>query len=496
MNFGQALSTEGNWTTTENGCDALKSTGSKLLDFYGTVGALRNAQCNVKTAMFEEAFKEDALSAMKLLFYCRDIRGGTGERKTFREILRYAAVYHPEAVIPNIPLIGLFGRYDDLYTLVGTPIEKNMWAYVKDQFEADIENMQAGKNVSLLAKWIKSPDSAQKTTRKLGNKTANNIGYSKRYIEFNKNLKALRKYIGIVEGLISTNQFDKIDYSILPGKAMLKYKNIFMKKDADRFYDFTQTLIKDENKVNTSALTPYDIVHDYIGDSGLGRTYKTSLRHNDVLEAAWRSLEDYVDGDFLVMCDTSGSMFIRERPAEVALSLAIYSAEHNKGQFHNKFITFSSEPEIQELQGELLADKLVNLSRAKWDNNTDIFLALKKICEIGVEYHIANEDMPKALLIVSDMQFDSVNHMGRRDNITQLTKELFREHGYSVPNIIYWNVDSKKVVFHASMNTEGVQLASGCNPVILKSVLESVVTTPYEAMMRVIESERYSVITI
>lgn len=505
MNFGEALHMESNWTTTENGCDALKSTGSSLLDFYGTAGSLRNASISKKSSMFEKAYQEDKLSAMKLLFYCRDIREGVGERQTFRHILKYVAMQHPEAVVKNIPLIGLFGRYDDLYSLVGTPVESDMWCYMKEQFETDLENMENGQSVSLLAKWIKSPDSCHNGTKTLGRLTVKNLGYGGHYIEFNKRLKALRKYIGIAEGLISTNQLDKIDYSILPGKAMMKYRNLFLAKDEERFNSFINSVNKGEKTIKSSALTPYDIIHDYIKGHELGLIHGNSnIAVNDVLEGAWKSLDDYVvDKDFLVVCDTSGSMFKswhrpakeQSRPAEVALSLAIYSAEHNKGQFNNKFITFSSNPEIQEIEGKTLIEKIANLSTADWDNNTNLMLALQKILDIGIEYKIADKDMPSSLVIVSDMQFDS-SHTGMRQAITDITKQMFEEAGYSVPNLIYWNVEAERPVFHSRKNDYGVQLASGCSPAILKQVLNAVNMTAFEAMMEVLNSERYSLVQV
>ena len=43
----------------------------------------------------------------------------------------YMAKYHPEALRPNLDLIGVYGRYDDMYSLIGTPMEDEMWAAVK-----------------------------------------------------------------------------------------------------------------------------------------------------------------------------------------------------------------------------------------------------------------------------------------------------------------------------------------------------------------------------
>lgn len=500
MNFGSALWEEGNWTETENGQAALKSTESGLLDFYAELGTLRNKSENEKTALFAEAYKENPLNAMKIMFYGRDIREGLGERKTFREILKYAATFHPEAVVNNIPLIGLYGRYDDLYSLIGTPVEADMWAYMKEQFATDLVHMYAGMSVSLLAKWIKTPDSAHESTRKLGRLTAVRIGYRNRLGTFKRELKDLRKYIGVVEPFICNKQYDWIDYSVLPGKAFLKYKGLFEKYDAERFARFNQSVMKGEAEVKSSAIVPYDIVHQYVDGKELDLARQQSsatLKYNEALEAAWKSLQDYVTKDFLVVCDTSGSMYTHGgNPIYVALSLAIYSAEHNKGQFKDTFITFSSRPEIQILKGETLADKIVNLSKAHWDSNTDIWKAMELVLDIAVKNKISQEEMPGALVVVSDMQFDAVDYHSNRSTTTDILKEKFRGAGYELPNIIYWNVGQSATSFHAKKNDKGVQLVSGCSPSILKGVLDAVDMTAYEAMMKVINSERYEAVTI
>ena len=177
MGFADEMRKAGSFTRTENGAVALNTTGAACLDFFGTVGSLREAEEARVCALFAEAWKEDPLFATKIVFYARDIRGGLGERKTFRTLLRYMAEKHPGALLPNLDLIGVFGRYDDLYCLIGTPLEDAMWAAMKAQFEEDLKNLNAGNAISLLAKWIKTADASSEKTRKLGILTAGKLGY-------------------------------------------------------------------------------------------------------------------------------------------------------------------------------------------------------------------------------------------------------------------------------------------------------------------------------
>ena len=178
MNFAEAAKLAAIFTRTENGAVALNTTGDARLDFFGTAGSLRGADKERITRLFSEAYKEDPLFATKIAFYARDVRGGLGERQTFRTLLEFMAKYHPEALRPNLDLIGVYGRYDDLYCLIGTPMENEMWAAMKRQFEEDRQNLQAGNAISLLAKWIKTADASSANTRRLGILTAQKLGYT------------------------------------------------------------------------------------------------------------------------------------------------------------------------------------------------------------------------------------------------------------------------------------------------------------------------------
>ena len=168
MDFAIAAKMNSRLTRTENGALALNTTGSARLDLFATIGALRDAEEARVCRLFSEAYREDPLFATKIAFYARDARGGLGERKVFRTIIRFLAMYHPEAIRPNLDLIGVYGRYDDMYCLIGTPLEDAMWASMKAQFEKDREDLAQDKAISLLAKWIKTADASSKKTRALG----------------------------------------------------------------------------------------------------------------------------------------------------------------------------------------------------------------------------------------------------------------------------------------------------------------------------------------
>jgi hypothetical protein len=217
--FAQAAKRASRLTTTENGAQAVRTTANALLDLFGCIGSLRERQPAEIEHLWEDAYRYNKLLATKCLFYGRDVRGGLGERNTFRIILRYAAIHHPEAIKGNIPAIGLYGRYDDLYSLVGTPLEDLMWKYMDEQFKVDEFHMRRKEPCSLLAKWIKTPDASSPATRKLGCMTA--LKLDKTVYSFKRRLRKLRKYLRIVEVSMSTNKWQEIDYAAVPSRASM-----------------------------------------------------------------------------------------------------------------------------------------------------------------------------------------------------------------------------------------------------------------------------------
>ena len=488
MNFAEAAKRNAAFTRTENGAVALNTTGDARLDFFGTAGSLRSADKERITRLFSEAFREDPLFATKIAFYARDIRGGLGERQTFRTLLQYMAERHPEALGPNLDLIGVYGRYDDLYCLIGTPLEDEMWAAMKRQFEEDRRNLQQGNAISLLAKWIRTADASSANTRKLGILTARKLGYS--VYEFKRLVRAMRKQIGVVETLMSAGRWDEIRYPAVPSRAMMIYRNAFMKHDADRYKAFIQRAVSGEETIHSATLFPYDIVEKVMEMHWNG----IRITEDEMLEAQWRQLPDYVEAgtNALVIADTSGSMY--GRPMATSVGLAVYFAERNTGPYHNMFMSFSGTSRIQMLKGETLAQKIRSINMNDWTNNTNLQAALLHVLAIAVKNHVAQEDMPKSLIVISDMEID---YCGDRNwTFYEQMTQRFRMYGYQIPNIIFWNVASRHDVFHADGKRTGVQLVSGQSAAVFRQVMQCVGMNPVEAMEKIINSERYAAIAV
>lgn len=484
MDFSNVMREESKWTKTENGADAKNTTDSALLDMFATIGAMRDRSDDEIIKKFELAFQEDALGAMRCLFYARDIRGGLGERRVFRVLLPYIADKHTKELKKNIDKISEYGRWDDIYSLVGTKLEDNVWDDVKYQLLKDQVLMENEKPCSLLAKWLKKADASSPNTRKLGIYTAKQLGMS--VYDYKRLCNRLRKHIDVVEQRMSAKEWDSINYPAVPSRAMMNYRNAFSRHDEDRFKEYLDKVQSGEAKINSSTLYPYDIVE------------KILYRGEDskVLETQWDNLPNYVEGNVnaIVMADVSGSM--SGRPMATSIGLAMYFAERNKGAYHNLFMTFSGNPQFVEIKGQNITQKINFIHKADWGMNTDLEAALMKILDVAVKNQCLQEEMPKSLIIISDMEIDCCTRQGHGENFYDYVSRIYEEHGYKIPNVVFWNVDSRHDVFLADKSRKGVQLVSGQSASTFKNLIGCIDKTPVEMMYEVLNSERYKAIQI
>lgn len=495
--FSDALKAETNMTTTTNGMQCVKSTDSSLVDLFGVLGAMRNRSDNDIEIAFSKAFVEDKLLATKMAFYARDIRnGGLGERRTARTIWRFLAKNYPDIMIKNIDCIPVFGRWDDLYCLIGTNVMPYAYELIRKQFAEDNTNMKVNKPISVMAKWLPSINASSSVTVANGKRTAAKLGLSQ--AEYRKMLSKMRAYIDVTERKMSAKSWGDIKYANVCSNAMNRYRQAFYKHDEKRFKEYIDSVSKGEAKINASTLFPYDIVEKYTNKIFSGWDAR-NCDIDPVLEAQWNALPDYLaesnSGNVMVMADTSGSM--HGRPIATAIGLAIYFAERCKGDFKNQFMTFSACPDFVQLKGNSLCEKVRNAVTANWGGNTDIEAAFNLILNTAIKHNVPVNEMPRALVIISDMQFDYCAMYNRAGwTFYDEMKARFAEHGYEIPNIVFWNVNNTKDGYHAFSDYKGVQLMSGQSASTFKAMLANFGKTPYEAMCDILNSETYSMITV
>ncbi len=482
------LKEESDMTLTENGAAAYKSTSSCCLDLFAVIGAIRRESEKEIIDRFIKAYAENSDIAMKILFFGRDVRGGLGERRVFRVILNWLADHEPESLRKNIALIPEYGRFDDLASLIGTACEEDAMKVIRDQLKKDMEK---DAEVSLLAKWLPSVNATNKETVHIGKRIARYLGMSD--AQYRKTLVGLRKKIHIVENNLREKDYS-FDYSKQPSKAMFKYRKAFARNDGERYRQFLEQVQNGTATIHTGTLMPYDIIAPCFGDLSARRRIPESERR--AMDVSWNSLEDFgTNENALVVVDGSGSMYAYDgpMPIAVALSLGIYFAERNTGVFRNHFITFSERPQLVEIKGRDIVEKVRYCAEYNEVANTNLQAVFELILKAAVKHSVLQEEMPKKLYIVSDMEFDSCICKADVTNFSY-AKKLFEDNGYHLPEIVFWNVASRNRQQPVTKNEMGVALVSGCTPRLF-SMVAGGAASPYTVMMEIIESERYAVIS-
>lgn len=494
------LNNEFNYGVTENGALGYRTSGKALLDINFAVASLRRASESDIYNRFMNAFFEDKVTAMKWLFYVRDIRGGLGERRLFRTVITGMAKENPNYLIPLISMIPEYGRYDDLWCLLDTGLASQVLEVVKAQLMQDITDMTAGKGISLLAKWLPSPHASSTTTKRYARKIYKHIGVTER--DYRKSLSRLRRYLDVVEVKMSNRQWDDIVYENVPSRANLIYNAAFLRNDEERRREFLSQLENGEVKINASTLFPHDIVHKYV-THGWGGCVKEL---DQTLEGLWNALPDTVQGcgNTIVVADGSGSMTSGVGNSgvtalDVANALAIYFAERSSGQFKDNYITFSERPQLVDLSsGKNLREKLQIALRHSEVANTNIEAVFNLILNTAVREKMHQEDMPQNILIISDMEFDGCATCGnggwdeRPDTrLFEVIAQRYEAAGYKLPRLVFWNVNSRTGTVPVVENDMGVALVSGFSPNIAQMVMSGK-TDPYECLLEALNNERYA----
>lgn len=488
---------ESNLQLTENGGVGFKSTGNKLVDMNFKTSSYRNLSEREIESDFAGVCAENLAEAIVWAFFSRDVRGGMGERRLFRVCMRFLADNYTSEMKKVLHLVPEYGRWDDLFELCGTKLEKEAVALLLEQLLMDMARAKEGKSVSLLAKWLPSINSHHASTKEKAYKLANLLGLD-RY-QYQKMTSLLRKQIKTVESQMSANQWGEIDYATVPSKANLIYKGAFLKHDTDRRKQFLEKLSNGETKINAKVLMPHEIVAKY-----------DSHRVDTTLEELWKALPDYIQGkeNTIVVADGSGSMCSRVGNSnvtclDVANALAIYFAERLSGPFKNKYITFSATPRLVNIGSGSLVSKLNIAYQHNECSNTDIKKTFDLILKTAVDNHLKQEELPGRVLIISDMEFDSVTRsyggwMGHgwktietfNKTIFDEIKQDFAQHGYKLPRLVFWNVCSRTNTIPVKENDLGVSLVSGFNPSISKIVFSNKLN-PAEILYDQLHDERY-----
>ena len=498
------LNNEYNTSVTEKGATGYRTTGKALLDLNFAVSSLRNASPDEIADKFVKAYYEDTLLAIKWLFFAGDVRQGLGERRLFRTLFLYLAQNHTEMARALMPLIPEYTRWDIMVSLMQTPLAKEAAAMLARQLAEDRINMENGAPISLCAKWLPSENASSEQTKQMARILANKFSMTAK--EYRQMLSTFRKYLKVVEVMMSSGKWADIRYEAVPSRANLIYNRAFLRNDEERRREFLGAVKKGEQQIHADVLFPHDIVHSYMESQP---TYFPALRPVDAtLEELWRALPDYVQGAGNTLCiaDGSGSMTSRIGKTnvsclDVANALAVYFSERCTGQFKDCYISFSQNPQLVDLsKGKTLHDKIEIALHYNEVANTDLEAVFELILLTAVKNHMTQADLPANLLILSDMEFDPATRRHVANTWIAPDEKLFdtfarrySQYGYRLPRLIFWHICGRTVTIPVKENALGVALVSGFSPMIAKMVLTGE-TDPYKILTEQLALPRYDAV--
>lgn len=480
-----ALQTEN--TLTENGMTTSSSSLSHCVNLFFQIGAMRGKERQTVINAFVRAYNENPLTAMKLLFWARDVRGGAGERQIFRDIVQYLANTQTESLRKNVSLFPEYGRWDDLLVLLGTKLSDEALVVIKNGLDS--------KN-GLCAKWMPRPNTANRLSKRHANVIREYLGLTPKAYR-----KTLVELSNTVEQLMCSNNWNAIEYSKLPSKAMSDYMKAFGKRDKERFEVYLLSVKNGETKINAGAVYPYDI------------TKNMKFGNSDGADAQWNALPNYLDGNterLLPVVDVSGSMECSAGGSnnitcmDISISLGLYISERNVGPFKDAFVTFSSLPKLQYLSGTL-TERYNQLQSAEWGMSTNVQSVFELILNQGKKHNVPESEMPTMIVILSDMEFDSATNCrgGWGDSshdwnptAQQMIQKMYSDAGYQMPKIVYWNLNARNDNFPVQFNESGTALVSGFSPALLTNLLSGKDLNPIAMMNQVVSSQRYEPISI
>jgi hypothetical protein len=459
---------------TTNGMLARKSTANACVDLFFKIGASRGKDI---TKDFVAAYAENPEVALRIAQWVRDVRGGAGEREIFRSILKHLDKHQPDAAAKLLMKVPEIGRWDDIFV-----VETN-----KAQAYTMLGDALRAKN-GLAAKWTPRKGETAREIREF-------FGMSPKF--YRKSLVEMTK---VVEQEMCAKNWDEINFSHVPSVAHARYKKAFG-RNTSKYAEYVTALVKGDDpkvKVNAGAVFPYDVLKGVIG------SYRNKFSANElvVVQKQWEAMENFIgDANVLPLVDVSGSMGCPAGGSasksvttcmDVAISLGLYVADKNKGKFKDTFLTFSGNPQLLHLKGNIV-EKCQQMSSSDWGMNTDLVKAMDKILSVAKSGNVPQEEMPEMLLIMSDMQFDQCARFD--DSAMKMMSRKFEDAGYELPKIVFWNLNAKDNV-PVKYDTRGVALVSGFSPAIMVAVLggDTEQFTPEAIMLKALMNPRYDLV--
>ena len=473
-------------TQTENGANALSSTGNSFVDFF--VMLSRGISTDTITKYMDECWSKDPKKTVAIVFNARDRQNGKKEKNISNRCMIWLRRKKNNTYCKNIlNYINKYGCWKDIvYISIKNPINSDYEIdLIAKQLKEDKKNLLENKNISLCAKWASSQQDKNDKQTNTAHLIANKLfpDDNKKMEKYRKEyLTPLRKRIEIIESKMTANQWNEINYDKVPSIAMKKLNKAFMKHDAERYQQYLDSIKNNEKKMKIAGILPHELVKYYLDSND----------YNETIELQWTALLDNVKSqgilkNMLPILDASGSMYNTKgsvAPIYPALALGILISKCVEGPFANKVIAFSEKPSIFEIKGETLFEQVQYIkNNIPVGLNTNFEAVFDLIITTAIMFNIKQEQMPETIVCLSDMEFDTACSLNNDiSNSETLHKYIIKKYDstiYKSPKFIYWNFNSEHDnIFPISTKSENVAMISGFSEQLLKVFMTNIDFNP------------------
>ena len=490
---------------TEKGALTLATTQDALVDcFYKTIRGIDDTYLR---KLLEDSWAYSPLDTIKLIFFIRDIRGkGKGEKKIFHQACKWLIDVHSDAIKHNYQHVPFYGCYKDWYEIfLQTRYEKAILKALARQLRSDLITISENDDkrdkkdgyfsflwklpkitehvsVSLAWKWTPSENSHYDKGQYKGtvSKLCKILGMSKK--EYRKAGTFMRGYLNIVEAKMCGKEWEEIDFSKVPSRAMNIYKKAYSKHQTERFGKYIEDVTSGKAKMNTGTLQPHEIITQALSNH----------KDDPIVEAQWVSfLKGLKDkglsfDNTVSVVDTSGSM--NGIPRQVAYALGLVTSHFCTGLFHDKWIEFSSQAKLHKFPNGTLHQKIKSINSII--DSTNIKSVFDLILNTYEMFDVPAEKQIKRVFIFTDGQWDSM--VSHADLTTfQGIEKMYTDAGYTRPTLIFWNLRAGTIDFPVQADTPDTALVSGFSSDLLQLFLEGGDMNPLSLVHKAIRDERY-----
>lgn len=280
------------------------------------------------------------------------------------------------------------------------------------------------------------------------------------------------RYTNVVETQMCRKEWQAIEYKKIPSVAFHKYIKAWKRNDELRLTQFITDVKDGKTTMNAKTLFPYQVYQNY------------KEGYNDVVDAQWKHLADYTwEDSILPVVDVSWSM--EGLPKDIAISLWVYLSERIKWPFQNYIISFDGHPRVHHLSGSVI-DRFTQCERSSIDMSTNLIGVFKTLLATAEISNLKPEDMPKKLLIISDMEFNQCSDIPNYQQI----KYLYEQAWYQLPYLVFWNVNGREGNVPLTANEFG-GMVSGASPSVIKAIMSGTFDTPRDLMIATVFTPRY-----